>query len=262
MILQYLDSLNWGWCFFLVAIFLVFFTTLGILLVRKAVNLRRVKDCHDITGIIFSNLGALYAVLLGFTIVNAQERFDKIKETTQVEAACLIDLYRDSDFFSKQDREKIRAAITGYAESIIGYEWSQKKPHADTNEKFKDLLHCYYAIDIQTPKETIWYTASVEQLNKLSDLRLSRILGSQESLGSAMWTILILGGCAMVVFLCFLGPEKPAQHLLMASILVITIAFSLLLIHFLDTAFTGSVSVQSDALQSLLQVIRQDLLQT
>lgn len=258
MVLQLLDSMNWAFSFLIVAIVFIALTTVGILFVRKTANLRRIKDCHDITGIIFSNLGALYAVLLGFTIVNVQQRFDKIKETTQVEAACLVDLYRDSDFFLEKDQKNIKQSIASYVESIIHHEWSKKEPHVDTGMKFKQLLRCYYDIDIETPKQTIWYTSSVEQLNKLADLRLARILGSQESLSSAMWAILIVGGCAMIIFLCFLGPEKPAQHLLMASILAITIAFSLLLIHSLDTAFTGNVSIQSDALKNLLEVICQD----
>lgn len=257
--LQYLDSLNLGFSFFLVAVAFMLFTTVGILLVRKTANLSRVKDCHDITGIIFSNLGALYAVLLGFTIVNAQQRFDRVKESTQFEVSRLIDLYRDSELFIEKDQMCIKNAIIGYVDSIVHNEWRGKQAHEDTGRKFKALLRCYYEAEIETPKQVIWYTASVDRLNELTDLRLSRILGSQESIGPEMWTILILGGVAMIIFLCFFGPERPTQHLLMASILAITIAFSLFLIHSLDAAFTGTVSIKPDAFQNLLQMILQDL---
>ena len=259
MILKFLDSLHWTSSFFLVALVFMLFTTISILLVRKTVSLSRLKDSHDITGIIFSNLGALYAVLLGFTIVNAQSRFDKVKESTQIEVACLIDLYRDADLFSEKDHTNIKSAITSYVNSIVTNEWSQKQAHLDTGTKFKELLRCYYEAEVTTLKQTVWYTASVEKLNDLSDLRLSRILASHESIGPEMWTILILGGCGMILFLCFFGPEKPTQHLLMATILAITIAFSLFLIHSLDTVFTGKISIQSDAFRNLLQIISQDL---
>lgn len=234
-------------------------TATSILFVRKKANLGKLKDCHDVTGIIFSNLGALYAVLLGFTIVNAQARFDRIKESTQIEASKLIDLYRDAELFTEKDRVSIKNAITAYTQSIIDYEWSSKKPHAGTGEKFKDLLRCYYDADIHPPKQTIWYSVSINQLNELSDLRLARILGSQESIGPQMWTILILGGFAMILFLCFFGPEKTIQHLAMGSILAITIAFSLFLIHSLDSSFSGTISIKSDAFQNLLHMINQDL---
>ncbi len=259
MVLQFLDSLEWGLSFLLIAVIFMLLTTISILFVRKKANLGRLKDCHDVTGIIFSNLGALYAVLLGFTIVNAQSRFDKIKESTQVEASKLIDLYRDAELFTEKDQNQIKVAIIAYAQSIIDHEWTFKKANLDTGQKLKGLLRCYYDADIQTPKQTIWYTASVDQLNQLSDLRLARILGSQESIGSEMWAILILGGCAMILFLCFFGPEKPIQHLFMGSLLAITIAFSLFLIHSLDSTFTGTISVKADALENLLQVINQDL---
>src|SRR3989339_1547650 len=111
MVLQFLDSLEWGLSFLLIAVIFMLLTTISILFVRKKANLGRLKDCHDVTGIIFSNLGALYAVLLGFTIVNAQSRFDKIKESTQVEASKLIDLYRDAELFTEKDQNQIKVAI-------------------------------------------------------------------------------------------------------------------------------------------------------
>lgn len=257
--IDFLDSLNWTISFFLLALVFMVFTTIGIFFVRKAANLRHIKDCHDMTGIIFSNLGALYAVLLGFTIVNAQERFDQVKKATQTEVSLLIDLYRDADLFLGKERKTIEGAILEYIESIISQEWSQKSPNEETGRKFKNLLKAYYDAEIGTEKQKIWYTQAVEQLNILSDLRLARILGSQETIGPQMWAILILGGGAMVLFLWFFGPEKPLQHLLMASILAITIACSLLLIHSLDSAFTGNVSIRSDDLQKLLHVIKADL---
>lgn len=259
MILKFLDSLDWTFSFLLVAALFVIITTFSILFVRRTANLERLKNCHDMTGIIFNNLGVLYAVLLGFTIVNAQARFDKVKVSTQVEAAHFIDLYRDVELFSKKDQVCIKKAIINYVQSVIDNEWSEKRPHSDTEKKFKTLLRCYYNANIKTTKQNIWYTESVRQLNELGDLRLARILGSQESIGASMWTILILGGLAMIIFLCFFGPEKPVQHLLMASILAITIAFSLYLIHSLDSAFTGNISINSDELQNLLEILHQDL---
>ncbi len=258
MLFHFLDSLDWSVSFLLVAAVFILFTTIGIFSVRKTLNLQHIKDCHDMTGIIFSNLGALYAVLLGFTIVNAQERFDRVKASTQVEAACLIDLYRDSEFFVPKDQKIVKQAIITYVDSIINKEWSEKIPHHDTGKKFKELLHAYYNVEVETQKQNIWYSKAVDQLNNLADLRMARILGSQESIGPAMWTILILGGCAMIVFLCFFGPDKPMQHLIMACILAITIAFSLFLIHSLDTMFTGAVSIRSDEMGNLLQMLVED----
>ncbi len=259
MILQFLDSLNWACSIFLIAIAFALLTAAGILFARKTANLKHLQDCHDVTGIIFANLGVLYAVLLGFTIVNAQARFDKIKTSTQVETAHFIDLYRDAELFSKKEQLRIKKAIIAYVQSVIDHEWGEQRPHQDTEQKYKDLLCCYYNATVKTSKQHIWYSESVRQLNKLGELRLTRILGSQESVGSALWTILVLGGISMVVFLCFLGPEKAIQHLLMASILAIIIAFCLFLIHSLDTAFTGNIRVRSDELQNLLQILQQDL---
>jgi hypothetical protein len=45
----------------------------------------------------------------------------------------------------------------------------------------------------------------------------------------------------------------------MASILAFTIAFCLFLVHSLDSAFTGSISIKSEEFQNLLQILEQDL---
>lgn len=259
MILQFLDSLDWMFSFFLVGAIFVLITTICILFVRKTANLRHLKDSHEITGIIFANLGVLYAVLLGFTIVNAQDRFNDVKKSTQIEAARLIGLYRDVDLFSEKDQRCMKNAIMTYVQSVVVHEWNAKYPHKDTEQKFKNLLRCYYSADIQSEKQNTWYRESIRQLNEIEILRLDRILGSQESIGPCMWAILILGGCTMIIFLCFLVPEKPILHLLMASFLAIIIAFSLFLIHNLDSAFTGSISIRPQEFQTLLQVIDQEL---
>jgi hypothetical protein len=259
MILEFIDSFHWPFSVFLIAAAFILLTAGGILFVRNTTGLKHLKDSHDVTGIIFANLGVLYAVLLGFTIVNAQARFDKIKTSTQIEGAHFIDLYRDAELFSHKEQQHIKKAIAEYVKSVIDHEWGELRPHPDTEQKFKTLLRCYYDVNVKTSKQYIWYTESVRQLNELGDLRLTRILGSQESIGSALWTILILGGISMVVFLCFLGPNKPIQHLFMASILAFTIAFCLFLVHSLDSAFTGSISIKSEEFQNLLQILEQDL---
>lgn len=258
MILDFLSSIHWTLSITIVALLCALFTVFSILLVRKRVNLGHLKSHHDITCAIFSNLGALYAVLLGFTIINAQERFDKIQEAAQVEAARLDELYRGAEFFSEVDKKNIRNAIKDYVQSIVNTEWNQGEAHKETTKRLRDLWQCYYNAEIATPKETIWYTESVGQLNELVALRFARLAGNQQFLRSEMWTVLLLGGCALVVFLCFFGPDKPGTHLLMASILSISIALSLFLIYSLDSVFTGSVSIKPEALGKVLQMIEQE----
>lgn len=71
--MQLLDSLPWTLSFFLLIIASGGITVLCILLGHKTAG---VKDCSTATGQIFVVLSTLYIVILGFTLVNAQQNFE------------------------------------------------------------------------------------------------------------------------------------------------------------------------------------------
>lgn len=254
-ILYLLESFPW-WASILLVIFA--FTTVSLLAIcamRKKGDLKNLKGHHDVSGFVFTNIGVLYSVLLAFTVVNVQVRFDKIGDTIQIEAASLSELYRDAEVFSEKDAKSIQLAIIAYCESIIDDEWevlSQGKSHPTTSRLLNDVWRAYYAIELTSPKQQIFYAESIRKLNDSISARLSRLLGGQESLGDEMWTMLILGGILIVAFMCMFTFDKMGLHLLLACLLAASIAFPLFLIYSLDTAFSGSVHLEPAALKEVL----------
>lgn len=254
-IIKYIESLPWMFGAFIMVAAFVLFTIIGILCVRKTINQKSLKAHHDVAGFVFANLGVLYAVLLGFTVVNVQQRFDKIKETTQIEASYLAELYRDAGVFSDKDKRLIQDALKKYAEKVVYDEWPLMATGVANHNKIdslKDIWAAYYNVDTTTNKQEIWYSVSINKLNELLNKRLSRLLGSKESLGAEMWTFLILGGLTVVTFIWFFTIESLTSHLLMASLLAATTAFLLFLIYSLDTAFSGQVSITPEAMENVL----------
>src|SRR5262245_40203085 len=121
--MRMLENMPWVWGVLLAVGLFVSFAIGGLLLVRRSVKRKHLQAHHDVAGFVFANLGVLYSVLLGFTVVNVQQRFDKVKEITQLEAGFLAELYRDAEMFSSTDSEAIRSGLRGYAESVINEEW-------------------------------------------------------------------------------------------------------------------------------------------
>jgi len=211
---------------------------------------------HDVAAVVFTNLGVLYSVLLGFTVVNVQQQFDQVGNNAEVEASNLSQLYWDSQVFPENHRHQIRQSIQEYAKNVIEDEWknmSKGIPSRITAESIKSLWEAFYAIEPTTKYEEIWYSNSVSNLNGLMDARLKRLQGSQQSLSPEMWDLLAVGGFAMVAFICIFGIESPWIHLLMGASLAATIAFLLFLIYSLDTAFTGQSSISPTAMKSVFQ---------
>jgi len=255
-IIRYFETLPWIYGAALTVAIFIAFSTLGILVIRRWVNFEYLKAHHDVAGYVFTNLGVLYAVVLAFTVVNVQQRFDKLKEISEIEASYLYDLYRDAEVLSQKDRERIRTSIKTYTQNVIDDEWGlmprgifSKK----TIQSLRDIWEAFYQVELETKKQEIWYGESINKLNSLTNTRLARLVGSEESLGAEMWILLIIGGLTLITFFWFFGLESLIPHLLMAAVLAASIAFILFLIYSLDTAFSGTLRVRPQAMERVLK---------
>lgn len=254
-IFESLQSVSWLTGTLIVVAIFVLFTTSGIFLVRKLVSIKNLKVNHDVAGYVFANLGVIYAVLLGFTVVNVQDRFNKLKDVVEHEAVILDQLYRDVEVFPEKNKNEARDAIEAYILSVITHEWGDMaKGNSSLNTALilKKIWRAYYKTEPTTNNQIAWYSESIGKLNQLMNVRLSRLLGSRESLGREMWSLLLLGGIAMLAFIWFFGVESITTHILMASVLAAVTAFLLFLIYSLDTAFTGGVSIPPTAFEKVL----------
>lgn len=257
-LINLIEKLPWLAGVLLVISLFVTFAVVGILIIRRFFSTEYLKRHHDVAGFVFTNLGVLYSVLLGFTVVNVQQRFDKITENAQIEASYIAELYRNSEVFQEDDRKKIQQALKNYAEHVINNEWktmSLGEENPDTVESLRHIWKAYYSMSLSNKMQEIWYAESVNRLNLLMSARISRVLGGEQSLGGEMWTLLIFGGVLIVTFIWFFGLESQTTHILMASVLAASTAFLLFLIYSLDTAFTGEVSIQPEAMQRVLSNI-------
>jgi hypothetical protein len=254
--LYYLESLPWGFSVFAIISAFLLLAITSILVVRCNTNAKHLKGHHDVSGFVFTNLGVLYSVLLGFTVVNVQQRYDQVSTTVKTEAAYLSELYRDAEAFSKKDVVAIQGSLKDYTESIIKDEWdvvSEGKPHPKTTLMLNKVWRAYYDVDLVSHKEEILYAESIHQLNQLINTRLLRLFGGEESLSDEMWLLLIIGGVVIVVFISIFSFEALWLHLVLASVLATSTAFLLFLIYSLDTSFTGAVKVLPVALEEVLQ---------
>jgi hypothetical protein len=245
----------------MVACFIII-TFSSILFIRRHIHPKDLKAHHDVAAVVFANIGVLYSVLLGFTVVNVQQRFDKIRENTQIESGYLVDLYRNAEVFEEKDKTAIRKALIDYAENVVKIEWPKMSEYYVNwlgDKHLHDLWQAYYAVEATSTKQQQWYDLSISKLNSLMSARLARMLGSRESLGDEMWAMLIVGAFTMATFICFFGLDNLMSHLLMAGFLSTTTGFLLFLIYSLDTAFSGSLSISPDAMESFLQSLKESL---
>ena len=250
-------SSSWIISSILIIIPITAFTLLILWLIRKKVSLAALRKHHDVAGYVFSIIGVLYSVILGFTVINVQDRYNKADETVYTEATIMTDLYRDAVYFDEPSLTTIRANIRKYAEYVIHKEWGfpgdqARRMRADTI--MQDLWKSYSKINLKDERTQIWYKQSISKLDSLMNARLSREFYSWENLSDMMWTILILGAIITVSFMFFFGLESLRLQMLMTSLLTVYLSFMLYLVFSLDHIFEGTVHVTPRAFEESLSI--------
>lgn len=241
----------------IIVIFL--FVTIGLsalFISRRLVEPDVLRKSHDIAGFTFGIVGMIYAVLLGFTVVEVNDRFQEAERHILNETTILTELYRDASAFLQEEKTKLRGLIKAYAIAVHDDEWEQmaKKATSEPAKRaYNKLWQAYADLNPTTDKERIWYAASIERMNKLSTERIDRFYNSKQSLGPLMWTLLFGGAFINIFFMCFFAVESFTIQATMTAFLAGTIAFMLFLIMTLEGIYSGNVHVCGTELKAAVE---------
>lgn len=231
----------------IILIISVAFSILGLFFTRRILPHRVRKVHNDVAGPIFATLGVIYAVLLAFVVVVTWQNFDRANMNAENEAGFLNDLYTDSEAFSENKRNEIRALIDDYRLSVLKEEWeavSRGEAGRQTEQKLKKIWRFYTGFSSQSETEKVFFKESVRKLNEMCELRRIRLLDSRTGIHGILWFVLVSGGVITIIFSFFFGTENFGAQLIMTTLLSILIAMVLFTILELDYPFTGEVSIK------------------
>ena len=249
------DSASWILSSLVVVAVTIFVCLLILWAVRKIIPIKSLKDNHDVAGFTLGIIGVLYSVILGFTVVNEQTRYNEVLQTIHTEAVALADLYREAAFFPAEGRDAIRTSLREYVNYVVKTEWAkseQKKFQVEGQKVLEKIWESYHNINLENEKITIWYNASISKLDTFMNARLSRLFSSWNHLGSMTWTILILGAIITIGLMYFFGMENLRSQMVMTSLLAGYISFMLFLVYSLDHVYQGPQKIQPEALEQVV----------
>jgi amino acid transporter len=252
--MAFFDSMPWIVSSALIVIPCILVCLVILFMIRKWIPTHQLKENHDVAGFILGIVGVLYSVILGFTVVNVQTRYNVVLQTVHTEAVAIADLYRDATFFPSSDRDAIRTNLRNYVNYVVNHEWghaTSKEISIPAQKIMEKIWISYYNIDLQNEKMNIWYSATISKLDDFMNARLARQFSAWEHLGSMMWTILIVGGIITVGFMYFFGLENLRSQMVMTALLAGYISFMLFLVYSLDHAFMGSEGIKPIALEKV-----------
>jgi hypothetical protein len=204
---------------------------------------------NDVAGYLFSAVGVIYAVVLGFTVVVVWEKYDQTINTVDQEIAAVADLYRSVGPFDNPARDQIRSELLAYVGRVVNVEWPQMRNRVNPEADLDLLENLARHVDDYEPRTVAQSNAqqvAETQRVRLFDARRQRLIEFAPSVPLVLWFALFAGAVAILAFAYLFGVENHPAQLIMTGILTALIAILFVVIDEFDHPFSGSVRI-SDA---------------
>jgi hypothetical protein len=226
---------------------------LGLMLVRRSIELRHLRPLHDVAGFILAVVGILFAVLLGFMVVVQWEQYTSARSDASAEAGDVLDLYRDAVALGPGGRP-LATAVRQYAHEIAYVDYPYVATHLEgdpaVNQSVNSILRAVIDLRKAAPTDSFFVDQAVEDATAVSQARRTRIEDSSATLPAPLWLALLAGGVLTIGFTYFFGLESFQAQALMVSALAVIIALCLFVILDFDLPFSGQTAIKPTSLKS------------
>lgn len=218
--------------------------------VQRRFGSAELRRHNDVAGYLFSVVGVLYAVVLGFVVVVVWQKYDGTVANVEDEVAAASDLYRIVGGLPGELRSPIRKDLRAYADGMIRTEWPAMQRHSpvptENAQLLEDVAYRIAGFAPRTSGETDAQQAATTQIDRLLDARRLRLVHTAPLVPVVLWSTLLAGAGALLVFALFFGVENQPAQLVMTAMLVGLIALLFFVILEFASPFSGSVRISDD----------------
>jgi hypothetical protein len=232
---------------------------LGMLYVRDRVSVVVLRNYHEVAGYLLSVIGTLYAVLLGFVVVDAMGHVQDLRVLVDQEASGCANIFLCSNSLPEPQRTKIRTLCTEYAEAVVNEEWQTMKTGKYSPHAFRIVWSLWK--EIVDYKPTGQFDSNVHQqlLNEICNMtqnRRTRIVSAKHGVAPILWVVLLVGGTFTVLFTYFFGVENVNAQIVMTVLVSLTLSLNVFLVFIFGSPFSGDLSVQPDSFKLDLLIFK------
>lgn len=205
-----------------------------------------------------------YGIVAGLIAVAAWEQFATYDDRVTQEAGAVATLYRNVATLPEPYGSKLTQELRAYTrEVIVGWPLLQQ---GVVPPKAAALLNTFqtsfYSFDPKTERDRIIYTSSVDEFDRMVELRRLRLHDKDVGLPAPLWAVVILGGILTTFLTYFLALERFKVHIVMTVVSGILVSLLMFMIVALDHPFRGEVSIGSDAFQLVYDQLESQRLTT
>jgi hypothetical protein len=237
-----------------------FGVTAMLLVRRRAPEGSYFQDGDRASGV-FGVLATGFAVLLGFIVFLAYERYDEARSGAEAEALVVIQQFETAQFLPPAVRQRLGGQLTCYARSVVGQEWPQMED-GSAGETISTwsvaLFHTLQDADPKTAPEQAAYSKWLDQTSDREEARRDRLHGAAGAIPASLWLVLFFSASVIFVYMLFFadsGEGPVTQGMLIGSVVAVMSA-TLLLLGFLDNPYrAGPGSLEPVAMERSLRTL-------
>ncbi|PZM82627.1 MAG: hypothetical protein DKT66_11565 [Candidatus Melainabacteria bacterium] len=236
-------------------------SVLGLIYFRRWLKAPELAVQHDITDPYSQFVAMLFAVLLGFMVADAMQRFGDARMTVQQEASALGNVYRLAEGIGGEHQLKLRSLCKQYAKTVIEDEWPKLASKQDSKEAWKVYRELWAECSHYEPKSTRQSNAQsalLESMKAVGENRRLRVEALHSGLPVELWAVLFLGGGTTILFTYFFNAKNIKIQAVMVGIVSLVICLNLFLLMTYDDPFYGDVMVTPSAFETQLKLYALD----
>lgn len=232
-------------------------------LVQRRLRSDLLRRHNDVAGFLFSAVGVLYAVVLGFVVVVVWQKYDAAVSNVESEVDAVADLYHVVEGYPPGIRTQIRHGLYDYAATVVRVEWPAMERDQEVpalgSEKLEAVVELVGGFSPSSYRELAAQQSALAAEERLFDARRARLIEAVPAVPVVLWFALVAGALGMVAFCFIFGVENRPAQLMMTAILVGLIGILFVVIDEFSTPFSGSVRISNDGwlyLQQHLPYVR------
>lgn len=222
----------------------------GMLFVRKRVGVETLTTYHEVAGYLLSVVGTLYAVLLGFIIVEAMQHIQDLRVLSEDEASGVANIFLLSNGLPSTTKITLRKQCLSYAEAVAFDEWPEMERGSFSPRAFTECRDLIKTITEFKPADAQQEGIHNQLLSEICDMaskRRIRIVNAGHGMSPIMWVVLISGGLFTVLFTYFFAVTQVRAQILMTTLVSLTLALNLFVLSILNCPFSGDLGVKPDS---------------
>jgi hypothetical protein len=238
----------------------------AILLVRRRAPEGSYFQDGDRAAGVFGVLAAGFAILLGFVVFLAFERYDAARSGAEAEALVVGQQFETSQLMPSSSREAFEGQLICYGRWVVHREWPEMESGntALVNPWSIALFRTTRSTDPKTVVEQTAYAKWLDQTSDREEARRDRTHGAAGVIPTLLWVVMLFAAMVIFAFMLFFADpaEGPVTQGMLIGSVTAVIAAMLLLLVFLDNPYRDAPgSLQPVAMERTLDQLQEALRQ-